>query len=148
MTGKRPGLFVLGLYTLSLIAILAPYYNWVYRLMVTFAHTTLFFASLCLVVWALVHHAYKRSYRKIVLATLLGLLLFFIGSQLDGWRHVLTQKCIQGAYCRMDEQADEGPILGGINEIKIDGVERTGAFEGSSHCLFVVCEEEFFYCDN
>jgi hypothetical protein len=38
--------------------------------------------------------------------------------------------------------------LRGINEMRVEGVERTGAFENSSHCLFVACEEEFYYCDS
>jgi len=147
MRRESPGFFVLGLYTLSLIAVLAPYYNWVYRL-VAFAHNVLFFTSLCLIIWALLRYAYRRRYREVLLAAILGSLVFFTGGQANDWRYSITDKYIEDAYCRMDEPANDGPILGGINEIRMDGVERTGAFENSSHCLFVLCEEEFFYCDN
>ncbi len=148
MRGGRLGFFILGLYALSLLAVLAPYYNWVYRLVVMFAHTALFFTSLCLIAWAILSYAYRRCYREVLLAAILGSFVFFTGGQSDDWRYSITDKYIEDAYCRMDEPANDGPILGGINEINVDGIERTGAFENSSHCLFVVCEEEFFYCDS
>lgn len=148
MRRESPGFFVLGLYALSLIAVLAPYYNWVYRLVVTFAHDVLFFTSLCLIIWAFLRYAYRRRYREVLLAAILGSWVFFTGGQANDWRYSITDNYIEDAYCRMDEPANDGPVLGGINEIKIDGVERTGAFENSSHCLFVVCDEEFYYCDN
>lgn len=148
MRDGRPGFFFLGLYTLSLIAVLAPYYNWVYRLVVTFAHNVLFFTSLYLVIWASLRYAYRRRYREILLAAMLGSWVFFTGGQVNDWRYSITDKYIEDAYCRMDAPAYDGPILGGIDEIKVDGLERAGAFQNTSHCFFVICEEEFFYCDS
>jgi hypothetical protein len=79
---------------------------------------------------------------------MLGLLVFFLGRQAHDWRYSITDRYIKANHCKMDEPAYDRPILGGIKEIKVEGLERTGAFENSSHCLSVVCDEEFFYCDN
>ena len=81
-------------------------------------------------------------------AAMLGLLVLFAGSQVHDWRYSITEKYIKNNYCDMDGPASDSPILGGIKELKVEGMKRTGAFEDSSHCLIVACEEEFFYCDN
>jgi hypothetical protein len=75
--------------------------------------------------------------------------MLFAGCQVHEWRYHITDRYIRGSVCKRDAAARDGLILGGIEEIRIDGVEeRTGAFQNLSHCLSVVCAEEFYYCDD
>ncbi len=134
-------------YMFTFVLVLMPYYDGLYRVLVNFSHFVLLWLSLFIIGFTLIHLCMRRASLGRVLLTLsLGLLVLFAGSQVHRWRYAITNVYITSHYCEGDDVKPQ--ILGGITEIRVDGVERTGAFENSSHCLFVVCSEEFYYCDD
>jgi len=133
-------------YFLILGLVLIPYYNWLYRVLVNFLHGVLFCISLLIIALVLFRCIRRACFERMSLALVLGLLVLFAGSQVHRWRYSITRMYIRSRYC--GEHSAEDRILGGIVEIKVEGVERTGVFENRSHCLFVPCPEEFYYCDD
>ena len=144
-----PELFIVAIYFSIFVLVLIPYYNWFYRVMVNLLHAASFWLSLFSIALILAPvYICKRRFKRSLLVIALGLLVFFAGSRVHDWRYHITSRYIRDNYCKANMPAEESLILGGIREVKVSGIERTGAFENSSHCLIVVCTEEFYYCDN
>jgi hypothetical protein len=144
---ERPEILVTVLYCLTFVLVLIPYYNGLYRVPVNSLHAVLFWISLLIIALALIRLCIHRArFERVLLTLALGLLVLLAGSQVHRWRYSITNAYIRSHNCVRNDAQD--PIPGGIREIKVDGIERTGAFENSSHCLFVSCSEEFYYCDH
>lgn len=144
---RKSEILDITLYALALILILTPYYSVRYRILVNLLHFVLFWLSLFIIAITFIRLCISHaSVGRIFLALGLGLLVWFTGRQAHDWRYAITDGIIKGRYC--DRENVEPRILGGITEIRIDGVERTGAFENASHCVLVPCVEEFYYCDD
>jgi uncharacterized membrane protein len=110
---------ILGSYILSLIAVLVPYYNKVYRLVVGLAHATLLLISLCLIVLVLVPgFSCKRHARKALFVAVLGLLVLFVESKICDWRYSITDRYIKDNCCDTNGPANDERILGGIVTIQ------------------------------
>jgi hypothetical protein len=142
--------FLLGaFYFITTFLVIVPYYNKFYRLGVislnclTFPIAVFTFAFVFLPILI-----YKRRVKRAVLVPIVGILILFVQIFHQSWRYRLTEAYLQKNNCEVNVQ-QEGEILGGIIEIRIDGdTEKTGAFENASHCLSNVgCSEEFYYCD-
>ena len=143
-----PEVFIAAVYLIIFVLVLTPYYNWFYRVTVNFLHAASFWLSLFGIALILASvYSRKHRFERVLLVVTLGLLVLFAGSQVHNWRYHITSRYIRNNYCETNAPT-EGLVLGGIREVKVEGMERTGAFENDSHCLFVVCTEEFYYCDN
>ena len=143
----RPEILVTALYSLTFVLALIPYYNGLYRVPANLLHFVLFWISLLIIALTLIHLCIRRArFGRVLLALALGLLVLLAGSQVHRWRYSITDAYIGSHYCEGDNAEDL--VLGGITEIKVDGIERTRAFENSSHCVFVPCAEEFYYCND
>jgi hypothetical protein len=144
-----PELFIAVSYFLTFVLVLVPYYNWLYRVMINSLHLVLLWGSLATFALILTPIYVRRvRFKRFLLVIILGLLVFFTGGQVHKWRYCLTDLYIKSSHCETNALGEDGLILGGISEVKIDGMGRTGAFENHSHCLFVYCREEFYYCDD
>jgi hypothetical protein len=144
---RRPDILVSVLYSFTFVLALTPYYNGLYRVSVNLLHAALFWISLLIITLTFIRLCIRRArFERVLLTLALGLLVLLAGRQVHRWRYSITNAYIR-SHCR-DGNVAQDPILGGIREIKVDGIERTGAFENSSHCLFVSCSEEFYYCDH
>lgn len=142
---KRPEILVAVLYSLVFVLVLMPNYNWLYRVPVNLLHGVLFWISLFIIALRFIHLCMRRACFDSVLLTLcLGLLVLLAGSQAHHWRYSITETYIRSHCC--EGSGPEDLVLGGITEMRVAGIERTGAFENSSHCVFVSCSEEFYYC--
>ena len=143
----KPEILVTALYFLSFVLALIPYYNGLYRVLVNLLHVVLFWISLIIIVFAFIHLCIRRAhFGRVLLALALSLLVLLADSQVHRWRYSITSAYIGSHYCEGDNAEDL--VLGGITEIKVDGTERTEAFENSSHCVLVSCSEEFYYCND
>ena len=144
---QRFEVFIAVFYFITFALVLAPYYNWLYRVMVNSLHAVSFWGALIVLTLMLTSLYIRRRFRRVALITTLGLLILFVGSQAHNWRYYITDKYIKSSQCEVSTSTGNGLILGGIREIRVDEIERTGAFENDSHCLFAYCTEEFYYCD-
>jgi len=146
---RKPEILVAVFYFLTFDLALVPYYNWLYRVTVNLLHIVSFWVSLSVIAFIFIRlYINKRRFRRMLLVFTLGLLVLFAGSQINSWRYFITDEYIRSNYCAANGVEAEGLVLGGIKAIKVDGIERTGAFENDSHCVFVACAEEFYYCDD
>ena len=69
--------------------------------------------------------------------------MFVASTQVHNWRFAITNAYIKKHYC--EGTATKETVLGGITVLKMDEVERTGAFQNDTHCMFSICAEEFYY---
>ena len=144
---KKPDIFIASLYSLAFTLVLTPYYNWFYRIGVNLIYFVIFPATLLLVFFARIpFYIYNRHFKKALLMVLLGLVIIFSGTQVDSWRFQLTNSYIQNTQCNTTQQTTNNLILGGIKEVRFEGVADTNFFVNDSHCLIVVCTEEFYTC--
>lgn len=136
------GCIAVGSYFLLLILYVVPFYNRWYRVPVNLLNS----ASCCIGIVAVVFvllplYLFTRRFRRGVVFTALVLLLFFATRPAYSWRVQLTERLIQAYYCGENRPAEPELVLGGI--INTGG----GWFINDSHCLIMVCDEEFYYCD-
>jgi len=145
---QKPEFVIFVLYFITASLVLAPYYNYFYRIGVIFLNylafpLTLFSFLLVFTRACLKNHEQKRA----LLLIGFSLLTLFIQSQLGSWRYAITDFYLQHTSCNMNGPIEE-MILGGITEIRFEASStETGAFENSTHCLGIVCAEEFYYCN-
>jgi len=143
---QRPEI-VIALCFLAFVLTLTPYYNHLYRVSINHMHIALFWVSLFIAGLMLIQRCIHRArFRRVLPVLVLGLLVLLASTQVHRWRYSITSAYIESHYCGGKHAGD--PILGGITEIRAEGIESTGAFENSSHCVFVFCAEEFYYCDD
>lgn len=142
---SKPEILITAFYFPAFVLALIPHYRWLYRVPVNVLHMVLFCISLLTLALTLIRRCIDRAPLGRVLPPLaLGLLVLLAGRHVHRWRYAITETYIRNHCCEGHEPQDR--ILGGIREIKMDGFERTGAFENSSHCILVPCAEEFYYC--
>ena len=145
---RKPEFVILIIYLISVFLILLPYYNYFYRIGIIFFNCLIFPLTLFTLVFILVpFYLINHRLKKALLIAGFGLLTLLLQSQFQEWRYSITDFYLQNTHCNLKSPV-EGNVLGGITEIKLGGnpTSKTGAFENSTHCLMVVCEEEFYYC--
>lgn len=144
---KTPEVFTGFLYFLSFILVLTPFYNWFYRVTVNLLHLfALWGALLVIFIGIMPGYLFKLAFKRVLYTVVAGLLIFFAGRYVQSWRYHLTDYYIQGAYCGVNSIRSDDVILGGIKRLQIHEVETTHTFVNNSHCLSVVCSEEFYVC--
>ncbi len=138
-----------AIYTLAFLLVILPFYNWFYRNFVNILHIWIFFISVFLILFSLIQNVVKGRLKKALLCMGLGAIILYAGLFAHDVRYVLTDYIIREYYCDTSRKLESELILGGIREMwTTESPERTGAFENSSHCLFVSCLEEFYYCSD
>ena len=144
---KKPDIFIVLPYFLAFMLVIVPYYNWFYRLTVNFFYLIVFpLTSLIILLARVPFYIYKRHFKKVLLMVLLGLVIIFSRTHVNNWRFQLTNSYIQNTQCNTTQQTTNNLILGGIKEVRFEGVADTNLFVNDSHCLIVVCAEEFYTC--
>jgi hypothetical protein len=143
---RKPEFVILVLYLITSSLVLIPYYNYFYRIGVNFLNYLALFLILAFLLLILLPACLKnRHFKRASLIIGFSLLTLFIQSQVGGLRYSITNFYLQNTYCNSNVSI-KGEILGGIRGLRFEGYTNTGAFENSSHCLIVACEEEFYYC--
>ncbi len=147
--GRTAEVRIAGTYFLLFVLVLIPYYNWFYRVLVNSLHNLFFWILLAVTLLLIPIRLFRKQLNSILILLIIAGTIYFLRSHVDNWRYLLTDHIIQTRHCEIDSNSLklESQILGGINEIGVDGsTKRMGVFENSSHCLIVVCLEEFYYC--
>jgi len=134
------GWMVIAFNLLLLILYVIPFYHRWYRVPVNLLGTLFFFASIATVALMLVAYLFKRRFSRAVMILVIGIAFFFATTHYYDWRTGLTERIIQAHYCRENRPVEEELVLGGI-------INTGRMFINDSHCLIVVCDEEFYYCD-
>ena len=137
------------IYALIFILMIIPYYNWYYRNLVNISLVICFLASIPVILIASTRHLIRFELRCFIISIALAAVIVVTGLHANDWRYAITDRLIKYSYCNLDAPLKGDHILGGIVEIHVADLDlgRTGAFENSSHCLIVVCTEEFYYCE-
>ncbi len=140
LTFEVVGWLTIASYFLLFVLCITPFYNRLYRVVVNLLHLTVFFVSISAIVLGLVpYYVYKKRFGRALLCVGLGLHTFFTVQHVHNWRVGLTERLIRTRYCQEGSPVEADTILGGI--------ENTGGmYINDSHCLIVVCSEEFYYC--
>lgn len=135
-------------YALIFILAIIPYYNWYYRILVNISLVICFLASIPVILISAIRHLIRFELRGSIISIALAVAIFVTGLHVNYWRYVITNRLIMDNYCDLEAPLNGVYILGGIYEIYVADLDlgRSGAFENSSHCLIVVCTEEFYYC--
>lgn len=135
---ERAAFALLGALSLALLFSIVPFYNWWYRILMGFAGAILLLLSPLAVGLLLALSLHRRRAKRLLLIATWGLGLFLAWRYILPLRHSLTDLIIQRIYCQ--HPLDQGEIiLGGIRHSE-------HIFINDSHCLIVVCAEEFYYC--
>lgn len=136
-----------AIYLLSFILVIFPLYNWFYRIFVNFLHIGTFLISVLIVLFTILWHLWKKNFKSVLISLIIGATIFCTGLFAHDWRYTITDQIIKINYCDLSRPIESEYILGGINEMWwADFPGRTGAFENLSHCLTVICAEEFYFC--
>ncbi|MDZ7863720.1 hypothetical protein [Acidovorax sp.] len=144
---ERAGWWVLALYGLTLVLHIVPWYHPGFRPPVQLANGALLVAGALAIVLVLVPAYARRQQWGWLLASLsAGLALFMGTGQAHAWRLAWTDHLLQTRHCNDSTQASGTRVLGGL--VRTGGLGAGGGAEyvNSTHCLFVVCREEFFPC--
>ncbi len=142
---------LIAIYFVLLLLVVFPNYNWFFRNAVNFLMGIVAFVSIPIFLFLFVKYIIKLDLRSALFSIAFAVFVFWSGINVDSWRYELTNVIIRGFYCNLEKSIRHEDILGGIRELSSTEdtyIGRTGAFMNSSHCLFVSCAEEFFYCDN
>lgn len=139
----------LAIYLLVFLLVVYPFYNWFYRNSINLIHFGVFIVSLLVILFSSLQYLFKGDYKKALISIALGVMILGAGSGVHNLRYIITDYIIKVNYCDLSKPMESDYILGGISEMRlVDFPGRTGAFENSSHCLTVICAEEFYYCSN
>ena len=136
-------------YALIFILAIIPYYNWYYRILVNISLVICFLASILVILISTIRHLIRFQLRGSIISIALAATIFITGLHVNDWRYAITDRLIKDNYCDLEAPLDGDYILGGIDEIYVADLDlgRSGSFENSSHCLIVVCTEEYYYCE-
>jgi hypothetical protein len=130
-----------ALNALAITLYVIPFYNRWYRIPVNVVSTALLYTSLVAIALILIPvYFYKKLFGRLAICVVVGFLLLAATRHAYGWRVYLTKQMIQTHYCEDNRPVSNNPVLGGI-------INTGGMFINDSHCLIVICDEEFFYCD-
>jgi hypothetical protein len=131
---------ILVAFSLTLIFLVIPFYNWWYRIFLSIFGSILLFLSPLAVLILLVNTLYLRQGRKLILIVAWTLAIFLTWKYILPLRKPITAGIIQQVYCRENHPGKGETVLGGIKHIDY-------IFVNDSHCIFPACNEEFYYCD-
>lgn len=146
---RKPEFFTVLLYFLTFVLVVTPYYNWFYRITINLLHLfTLSVALLVIFLGLVPRYFFKRAFRNGLLTGVVGLTIFFAGSQARNLRYHITNSYLQSMYCSADRAISGNLVLGGIRQIQGASLKGGTAFVNDSHCLTVVCSEEFYTCSH
>ena len=138
---EMAGWIAIASYSLLVLLYVIPFYNRWYRVTVNLLGTIMLFVSIVVVPFVLVPLClFKRQYSRAVIIVALELILIFATHNAYNWRVRLTERLVQAYYCRENRPVEAKLVLGGI-------INTGQMFINDSHCLIVVCDEEFYYCD-
>lgn len=134
-------------YGLSLVLHIVPWYHPGFRPPVQMANGALLVAGALAIVLVLVPAYARRQQWGWLLASLsAGLALFMGTGQANAWRLAWTDHLLQTRHCNDSTQASGSRVLGGLVRTGGLGAGDGAEYVNSTHCLFVVCREEFFPC--
>lgn len=135
---ERTAFIFLGALSLIFLLNIVPYYNWWYRIFLGLVKTLLLLLSPVAAIVLLALSFYRRQTRRLLFVATWILTLFLLWRYALPLRQPLTELIIQQVYCQ--RPLDQGEIiLGGIRHFE-------HSFINDSHCLIVVCAEEFYSC--
>jgi len=137
-----------AIFTLCVVLVVTPFYNWFYQIAVNFLSKALFLVSVLVILFTFFRHTVKLRFTRALVSLTPGIMAVGISSSVQEWRYKLTDSIIKVRYCDLSNPLETQYLLGGIIEMRVAELpRRTAAFENSASCLTVACVEEFYYCD-